>query len=245
MSEPDLSSITPVAQDYLKVIWSATEWGDPPITTGALAARFGTSAPAVSDTLRRLAGQGLLVYEPYRPVRLSGTGERLAVAMVRRHRLLETFLAQVLGYAWDEVHDEAERLEHAVSEAFLQRIDALLGHPTHDPHGDVIPAAGSAATPGLARLLSQAGPGRWRVVRVSDADPAALARLSAAGVRPGAEVDAAGLLADGSLHPDDLAAVRVSAPGAGVESSSRAAAPDGSMAEDAPARRRRERRRAT
>jgi DtxR family Mn-dependent transcriptional regulator len=245
VSEPDLSSITPVAQDYLKVIWSATEWGDPPITTGALAARFGTSAPAVSDTLRRLAGQGLLVYEPYRPVRLSRTGERLAVAMVRRHRLLETFLAQVLGYAWDEVHDEAERLEHAVSEAFLQRIDALLGHPTHDPHGDVIPAPGSAATPGLTRLLSQAGPGRYRVVRVSDADPEALARLSAAGVRPGAEVDAARLLTDGSLHTRDLAAVRVSAPGPGVEGSSRAAARDGSGTAEAPARQRRQRRRAT
>jgi DtxR family Mn-dependent transcriptional regulator len=216
VSEPDLAAITPVAQDYVKVIWSATEWGDPPITTGALAARFGISAPAVSDTLRRLAAQGLVLWEPYRPVRLTAAGERLAVAMVRRHRLLETFLAQVLGYDWDEVHDEAERLEHAVSEAFLQRVDALLGHPTHDPHGDVIPESGSAAAPGPTRLLSQVGPGRYRVVRVSDADPDALARLSAAGVRPGAEVDAARLLADGGPLPADLAAVRVRASGAGV-----------------------------
>jgi DtxR family Mn-dependent transcriptional regulator len=111
----EVDDLTAVAQDYLKVIWTATERDEPPITTTGLAARLGTSAPNVSETLRRLGGQGLVTYEPYRPVRLTAAGERLAVGMVRRHRLLEAFLVQVLGYGWDEVHEEAERLEHAVS----------------------------------------------------------------------------------------------------------------------------------
>ena len=135
---PQVDALSSVAQDYLKVIWSATEWGDPPITTKALAARLGTTPANVSETLRRLDSQGLVHYEPYRPARLSASGRRLALAMVRRHRLLEAFLAGMVGYSWDEVHDEAERLEHAVSDDFLDRIDALLGFPTHDPHGDPI-----------------------------------------------------------------------------------------------------------
>lgn len=196
-----VGDLTRVAQDYLKAIWSATEWGDPPITTSALAARFQTSAPNVSDTLRRLAGQGLIAYRPYRPVRLTPEGERLALAMVRRHRLIEAFLAETLGYGWDEVHEEAERLEHAVSDDFIERVDSLLGRPRADPHGDPIP-------PGRrldADLLSESGPGRKLVVRVSDADPAVLHRLEAAGVRPGAVVEASEVDAD----PADLAEVRV------------------------------------
>ena len=140
----EVDDLTVVAQDYLKVIWTATERDEPPITTTGLAARLGTSAPNVSETLRRLAGQGLVTYEPYRPVRLTAAGERLAIGMVRRHRLIEAFLVQVLGYGWDEVHEEAERLEHAVSDQLLGRIDALLGHPSRDPHGHQIPTAAGA-----------------------------------------------------------------------------------------------------
>lgn len=205
----EVGDLTAVAQDYVKVIWTATEWDEPPITTSGLATRLGTSAPNVSETLRRLAGQGLVSYEPYRPVSLTAAGERLALAMVRRHRLIETFLAQVLGYAWDEVHDEAERLEHAVSEDLLGRIDALLGHPTHDPHGHQIPAADGSLPPGVGvERLSEAGPGRYRVVHVSDADPAVLAELEALGVAPGVEVDA-GLAAG----PEVLAAIWVTRAG--------------------------------
>ncbi len=186
----EVDDLTVVAQDYLKVIWTATERDEPPITTTGLAARLGTSAPNVSETLRRLAGQGLVTYEPYRPVRLTAAGERLAIGMVRRHRLIEAFLVQVLGYGWDEVHEEAERLEHAVSDQLLGRIDALLGHPSRDPHGHQIPtAAGALPLPGGLARLSDCAPGRYRVVEVSDADPAVLGELDRLGISPGTEVD--------------------------------------------------------
>ncbi|MGC3953539.1 MAG: metal-dependent transcriptional regulator [Propionicimonas sp.] len=202
----EVDALTPVAQDYLKVIWAATEWGEPPITTKGLATRFGTSQANVSDTVRRLAGQGLVSYEPYRPVVLTERGVRLAMAMVRRHRLIECFLAQVLGYGWDEVHDEAERLEHAVSDDFLARIDRLLQHPRFDPHGDPIPGPdGSLPAAGSAVPLPQAGPGPHLVARVSDADSEVLGRLRKRHLVPGVVVDAADL----DLTDPDLAAVRV------------------------------------
>ncbi len=188
-NEPDLDRISPVAQDYLKVIWSATEWGDPPITTGALAARFKTTAANVTDSVKRLAHLGLVSYRPYKPVRLTPAGSRYAVAMVRRHRLLETFLVETLGYTWDEVHGEAERLEHAATPTLIDRIDALLGHPTSDPHGDPIPdASGATQHPDTAIRLSQAAAGTWTVVRISDADPAILALAETRGLIPGAAI---------------------------------------------------------
>ncbi|ARC58043.1 Iron-dependent repressor IdeR [Frondihabitans sp. 762G35] len=188
----DIDSITPVAQDFVKAIWSATEWGDPPITTKELAARFGTTPASVTDTVRRLASQGLVDYEPYRPVTLTELGASYAVAMVRRHRLLETFLVTTLGYGWEEVHDEAERLEHAASNALIERIDALLGHPAADPHGDPIPEADGRTTmrPGVARLAS-APAGDYLVVRVSDRDPDRLDRAAQLGLVPGAGVTVA------------------------------------------------------
>lgn len=182
--QPD--DLTPVAQDYLKVIWSRTEWGGDPITTGELAARFGTSPPNATETVRRLAGQGLLEHTPYRPVRLTPQGTAMAIAMVRRHRLIETYLVSALGYGWDEVHDEAERLEHAASDALVDRLDAALGHPRADPHGDPIPdAEGRTGVPPQVRLLSQTIPGVWTVVQVSDADPGLLTQAQAEGLRPG------------------------------------------------------------
>ena len=185
----DVGELTPVAQDYLKVIWSAAEWGGPPITTKALAARFSSTAANVSVTLRRLEAQGLVVYRPYRPAELTALGRRLAVAMVRRHRLLETFLAEVVGYAWDEVHAEAERLEHAVTDDFLERIDRLLGHPGFDPHGDPIPSPDGRFVLPQTVELDAARPGPHRVVRVADVDPAALAELSRLGVVPGVHIE--------------------------------------------------------
>ncbi|MCW5953393.1 MAG: metal-dependent transcriptional regulator [Propionibacteriaceae bacterium] len=210
----EVDALTPVAQDYLKVIWAATEWGEPPITTKGLAARFGTTQANVSDTVRRLAAQGLVSYEPYRPVALTERGVRLAMAMVRRHRLIECFLAEVLGYGWDEVHDEAERLEHAISDDFLARIDRLLGGPRFDPHGDPIPGPdGRLPTAAPAVLLRQAGPGRHLVARVSDADPEVLARLRSRGLVPGVVIDSADL----DPADPDLDAVRVRpAPAAGA-----------------------------
>jgi DtxR family Mn-dependent transcriptional regulator len=182
--------LSPVAQDYLKVIWSRTEWGGAPITTGELAQRFGTSAANATETVKRLAAQGLLEHVPYKPVRLTPDGTRCAIAMVRRHRLIETFLVRDLGYGWDEVHDEAERLEHAVTDRFVERIDVLLGRPTSDPHGDPIPDAGHRTTypQGVLPLADVEVTGRYRVVRVSDESPAVLGRARARGLVPDVEV---------------------------------------------------------
>jgi DtxR family Mn-dependent transcriptional regulator len=193
----DPDTLTPVAQDYLKVIWSATEWGQDPISATALAARFGTSVANVTDTVKRLAAQGLVEHTPYKPVRLTPSGAAFAVAMVRRHRLLETFLVQTLGYGWHEVHDEAERLEHAVSETLIERLDAVLGHPRVDPHGDPIPQRGvaggvrAAPEPVGACLLGEASEGPHTVLRVSDADASVLAFAAGAGLVPGARVGVA------------------------------------------------------
>ena len=194
----DLDQLSPVAQDYLKVIWSAGEWDEPPITTTGLATRFATTAANVSATLRRLQAQGLVDYQPYRPATLTPLGRRLAIAMVRRHRLLETFLAHTLGYAWDEVHDEAERLEHAVTEVFLARIDELLGHPLVDPHGDPIPGPDGSLDPMVATAdLTKVPPGDYVVARVADTDSQLLAGLAGVGLRPGVEVT---MTADGRIR---------------------------------------------
>ncbi len=146
---PGVRDLTTVAQDYLKTIWSAQEWSHEKVSTKLLAERIGVSASTASESIRRLADQGLVDHEKYGAVTLTERGGRLAaLAVVRRHRLLETFLMQELGYSWDEVHDEAEILEHAISDMMLDRIDAKLGHPTRDPHGDPIPNAdGRVPTP--------------------------------------------------------------------------------------------------
>ncbi|MBB1494759.1 MarR family transcriptional regulator [Propioniciclava sp. MC1595] len=212
---PHVDDLTPIAQDYLKVIWSAVEWGDPPITTKGIAARLGTTQANVSDTVKRLAAQGLITYAPYKPVALTELGEELARAMVRRHRLIETFLTEVLGYGWEEVHDDAELLEHASSEGFLARVDVHLGHPRRDPHGDAIPGPDGSWTRLIAPLLADAGPGTHTVARVADTDPEQLARLSDLGVVPGVAltVDDEGAVRSGggvlALDADDHAAIRV------------------------------------
>ena len=184
-----VDQLTPVAQDYLKIMWSATEWGGPPITNKALAARLGTTPANVTDTLKRLAAQGLVHCRPYHPALLTDAGARLAVAMVRRHRLIEAFLVDTLQFTWEEVHQEAESLEHAASDRFIHRIDALLGHPTADPHGDPIPDADGTVRHPTAIPLSRTT-GRHRVVRVSDADPEVLSCCRALGIAPNAHADA-------------------------------------------------------
>jgi DtxR family Mn-dependent transcriptional regulator len=174
--------LTAVTQDYLKVIWSAREWSDQPVTTKLLAGRLGVGASTVSETVRRLADAGLVTHEPYGAVHLTDEGRRHALAMVRRHRLIETFLVEVLGYGWDEVHDEAEVLEHAVSDVFVERLAARLGHPTRDPHGDPIPGPDGELDPPAATTLWDAEPGRWTVARISDADPELLRYLEGVGL---------------------------------------------------------------
>ena len=182
MPPAEPADLTPVAQDYLKIIWSAREWSSAPVTTKMLAARLGVGAPTVSETVRRLTVQGLVAHAPYGEITLTEVGRGHAVAMVRRHRLLETYLVQELGYSWDEVHDEAEVLEHAVSELMIERIDARLGHPARDPHGDPIPTRDGLVPAPPARRLWDLEPGEWVVARISDTDPELLRFCAAAGL---------------------------------------------------------------
>jgi DtxR family Mn-dependent transcriptional regulator len=180
---PDPTELTPVAQDYLKAVWSAQEWSSERVTTGLLADRLGVGPSTVSETVRRLTAQGLLGHEPYAGVWLTELGRRYALAMVRRHRLIETYLVSELGYAWDEVHDEAEVLEHAVSDLLVERIDARLGRPVRDPHGDPIPTAdGRVVRPDAVPLVELADGVAGIVARISDADPEALRYLAGLGL---------------------------------------------------------------
>src|SRR4051812_20417106 len=175
--------VTPVAQDYLKLVWNAQEWSDAPVTTTMLAERLGVGASTVSETVRRLTDQGLLTHAPYAAIELTDAGRALAVAMVRRHRLIETFLVEELGYGWDEVHDEAEVLEHAVSDELVSRMDRRLGFPSRDPHGDPIPTAdGTPRRPDAVPLLTADTGLALTVVRISDADPAVLRYLAQRGI---------------------------------------------------------------
>ncbi|MCX5046563.1 metal-dependent transcriptional regulator [Aldersonia sp. NBC_00410] len=175
--------MTSVAQDYLKVIWTACEWSAEPVSTKLLAERIGVSASTVSEAVRKLADQGLVDHVRYGSIQLTPAGSAAAVAMVRKHRLLETFLVNELGYGWDEVHDEAEVLEHAVSDLLMTRIDSKLGYPERDPHGDPIPSIdGEIPTP-PARQLSGFGNGEsGRVARISDSDPAMLRYFDSVGI---------------------------------------------------------------
>ncbi len=180
---PDPAELTPVAQDYLKAVWSAQEWSSERVTTGLLADRLGVGPSTVSETVRRLTTQGLLGHEPYGGVWLTDLGRRYALAMVRRHRLLETYLVSELGYGWDEVHDEAEVLEHAVSDVLVERMDARLGRPLRDPHGDPIPTAdGRVVRPEAVPLVDLEAGASGVVARISDADPEALRYLADLGL---------------------------------------------------------------
>ncbi|GAB7070240.1 manganese-binding transcriptional regulator MntR [Mycobacterium hodleri] len=205
----DLSS---VAEDYLKVIWTAQEWSVDKVSTKMLAERIGVSASTASESIRKLADQGLVDHEKYGAVTLTDAGRLAALAMVRRHRLMETFLVRELGYGWDEVHDEAEVLEHAVSDRMLDRIDAKLGFPTRDPHGDPIPARdGRVPTPD-ARQLSMCRDGDTATVaRISDADPEMLRYFDSVGISLDARVtvlarrDFAGMISVGVEQPGSAA----------------------------------------
>ncbi|TPW76593.1 metal-dependent transcriptional regulator [Schumannella soli] len=172
-----------VVEDYLKVIYSHTEWQDEPITPKRLGERLGLAPSSVTETVKRLMAQGLVEHPRYGAIALTAAGEAEALRMVRRHRLVETWLVREYGYGWDEVHDEAEVLEHALSDRMLDLIDARLGHPARDPHGDPIPDAAGAvpATSGL--LLAELTRGvSGAVVRISDEDPAVLRELADRGV---------------------------------------------------------------
>lgn len=171
-------------QDYLKTIYSIGESGED-ITTSAIAIRLGVSSASVTAMIKRLAGKGLLRHRRYWGVELTPRGKRLALEVVRHHRLLEAYLHQVLGIAWDRVHDEAEVLEHALSEDLEDRIADVLGNPTHDPHGDPIPPKKGTHTEVTHTPLEGFEGKTATVKRVSDRDPEALRYLGDLGIVPG------------------------------------------------------------
>ena len=171
-----------VTQDYLKAVWAACEWGGAGASITGLARRMGVAASTASENVARLVEAGLLEHEPYRAVTLSEEGRRRAMGMIRRHRILETYLVTRLGFEWDEVHAEAEVLEHAVSERLLAALDAALGHPVRDPHGDPIPAADGRIVQPALRSIDTVGVGRTVVVgRIRD-ESALLRDLRRAGI---------------------------------------------------------------
>lgn len=186
---PSPAGLSTVAENYLKVIYSHTEWQPDAMTSSQLAARLGLAPSSITEMVRKLSAQGLVEHARYGTIVLTAAGRAEALRMVRRHRLIETWLVREFGYGWDEVHDEAEVLEHALSDRLLDAIDARLGHPTADPHGDPIPAA-DGTVPALEGVLASAlAPGEHgRVLRISDRDPEVLRMLSSAGVGVGSEV---------------------------------------------------------
>lgn len=180
---------TTSVEDYAKTIYGIAEWEGADVTASALAKKLGVSNPSVTLMIKKMAELGLVDHRPYAPIRLTPEGRRLALAMVRRHRLIETWLVNELGYGWDEVHEEAERLEHAVSEVFVDRLDERLGHPAADPHGDPIPAKDlTMHYPETTRLCQVAGPAEAVVEQVDDAVPEALRILAEQQVTIGSSV---------------------------------------------------------
>jgi DtxR family Mn-dependent transcriptional regulator len=182
--DPQISS---AVEDYAKAIYALEAVGDGTVTTTAIAERMGVTAASASGMVRKLCELDLVSHEPYKGVQLSPKGARVALEVIRHHRLLELYLAEDLGVPWDRVHDEAEVLEHVLSEELEDLIAAKLGDPTHDPHGDPIPTRDLVMeeTPSIA--LSALEPGAsGTFVRISDADPAMLRYLAERGIAPGA-----------------------------------------------------------
>ena len=200
---------SPAADDYLKTVYAHTEWQDAPITPSQLAAKLGIAPSSVTEMVKKLAAAGLVSHVPYGAVRLTDAGLARALSMLRRHRLIETWLVQEFGYAWDEVHDEAEVLEHTISDRLLEGIDERLGRPRFDPHGDAIPDAEGAVERVPFVLLADAPTGHvGRVLRVDDRDPELLRALEASGLGVGVEVHVRAshaLIAGAELDLDEAA----------------------------------------
>ena len=202
-------SASTAVDDYLKTNYHHTEWQNAPITPSQLAAELQLAPSTVTEMVQKLAAAGFVDHRPYRPISLTPAGQARAAAIIRRHRLIETWLVREFGYAWDEVHDEAEVLEHAISDRLLEGISALLGHPTHDPHGDAIPDADGTVHREPFVMLHDAPLGHTgRVLRVSDRDPALLRALEGSGIDVGHTLTVAG---PGAVRVDGGATVELPA----------------------------------
>jgi DtxR family Mn-dependent transcriptional regulator len=177
------------AENYAKAIYQLQARGEGPVGTGAVAARLGVAPASASAMLKRLADDGLVEHAPYRGVRLTDRGEQLALEVIRHHRLIELFLAEVLGMPWDRVHEEAEVLEHHISEELEELIAVKLGQPARDPHGDPIPSRDLEVAADETVALSELDVGAKGIFeRVSDRDPEMLRYLDSRGIRPGAGI---------------------------------------------------------
>jgi len=173
-------------EDYAKAIYALSHRGGGAVSTTALSERLGVTPASASAMVKKLAERGLAAHVPYKGVELTAAGERVALEVLRHHRLLELYLSEHLGVPWDRVHEEAEALEHVISEDLEARIAAKLGHPTHDPHGDPIPDEDLVMDEGDTTRLAELEPGACgRFVRISDSDPEMLRYLSERGVRLG------------------------------------------------------------
>src|SRR5215210_6406674 len=186
MGAETLQSASSAVEDYLKAVYALETRLKGPVPTNALAERLGVTAGSVSGMLRRLDELGLLEHERYRGVRLTDEGRRIALRTLRNHRLLELLLVEMLDVPWDLVHEEAELLEHVLSDELAERIAAKLGHPEVDPHGDPIPSRDLDLPTQQTRALEDVDVGETvAFVRVSDADPAMLRHLAERGIVPG------------------------------------------------------------
>ena len=183
--------ISQAVEDYAKAIYTlADEGGEDGVTTGSLAEQLGLTPGSVSAMIRKLVALGLATHEPYRGVCLTERGERLALEVLRHHRLIESYLNEELGVPWDRVHAEAEVLEHFLSEDLEERIAAKLGHPERDPHGDPIPTRDGDVSDDETHALASLEPGeQGRLSRVSDSDPEMLRYLAARGIAPGMRLE--------------------------------------------------------
>ncbi|HEY2769443.1 MAG TPA: metal-dependent transcriptional regulator [Solirubrobacteraceae bacterium] len=191
MATQDSTSIrSPAVQDYAKAIYALERRDGEAVSTNALADRLGVTPASASGMVKRMGELGLVEHQPYRGVSLTDDGRRVALEVMRHHRLLELYLVETLGVPWDRVHQEAEVLEHVLSEELEELIAAKLGDPTHDPHGDPIPTRDLRIEEGMTQSLQALEIGaRATFARVSDSDPEMLRFLAERGIAPGDQLE--------------------------------------------------------
>jgi len=195
----NMSALSESVQDYLKTIYDLRQENER-VTTNALAARLNIAAASVTGMLKKLAEMKLVSYEPYQGATLTPAGEKIALEIIRHHRLIELYLTEAMGYSWDQVHAEADKLEHAISENFVERISQMLGDPKIDPHGDPIPTKDGTVAASSRMTLREAQAGSTvRIERVRDEDASLLRQVADLGLRPQTIVTVGANEADG-LH---------------------------------------------
>ena len=183
--------LSQTVEDYIKVIYKyQVEEGSPTVSTKDIAEALEISAASVTSMIKRISKMGLAEYKSYQGVKLTEAGKKVALEIIRHHRLLELYLSEIMGYSWDEVHDEAEHLEHHISEQFEDTISEMLGHPQYDPHGDPIPAKNGELPPLDSDLLTEVGENKSYIIkRITDQNPELLRYLGELGLKPNAEID--------------------------------------------------------